>query len=157
MMKKSIAIATILTLLLAVCWGCYWLGLEQGAVRGLRRGQDLATRIQAAKKWAALELIRSGQVEKGVAYLDHSLDQDVIEMANALSLFPQAAEDRKNAAYFLSGVAYYRQEYPRMPYKGWGVTLRDSNMLARVDRILIESIKQPGDQEGSHPKGALPK
>lgn len=111
----------------------YGVGYRHGVDRGIKEGTALVTQVSMGQKTSALQLIRGGYTNQGQAYLDHTIDLDVIATDGGRHLLPDDSKARQNALYHLQIVARYRGEFRRLPYTP---VMGNPLLPRRVDEIL---------------------
>ena len=93
------------------------IGYWKGRSSGWGEAECLTARHAVIQKAEALRLIRSGQTDAGLQFLDHTLDVDILVAggrsphccASDVDLSPSELQT-------LEPVATYRANYPRLPY-----------------------------------------
>jgi hypothetical protein len=149
--KRILFIVLTLAALALVAGLLFFQGWRRGFEIGQREGEALMGHIQAAEKKAALALIRSGAVERGVNHLEYSLDKDIIRMSDELRSLQPKSQARTNALGYLRMLADYRTKYPRPPNEKMESPFEQSKeeIRQRADHILKQLSLTPPASLGS--------
>ncbi len=134
-------VATLCTTLGSVF--AYKVGHWNGRKEGWAESERHTTKHSLAQRTESLRLIRSGEVDAGVTFLDHTLDVDILIAAgrSPLCCAPQIAVPEDELRNIVDPVVTYRAKYPRLPYD------KGLNVSNEVDRLLSEIQGEPPNHQ----------